>query len=105
MEQFQRFMTVIRKLSDRVENEHSQFLRDSQRLEDRSATAPDFMLNSDTGINFESLVGRVGDPHATTNGNDNSTSWEDSIWGAILNGGAEVRSLTCILIIPIMMRP
>jgi hypothetical protein len=32
-------MAVIKKLGDRVEKEHNQFLRDSQRLEDRSATA------------------------------------------------------------------
>ncbi|KAI6036862.1 hypothetical protein BKA83DRAFT_4168357 [Pisolithus microcarpus] len=78
IEQFQRFMTVIRKLGDRVEKEHNQFLRDSQRIEDRSALANG------------SLIGRA---NATTGAevlDDRRTSWDDDVWGPILNGGHEV---------------
>ncbi len=37
--QFQHFMAVIKKLSERVEREHLQHLRDSHRIEDKSAIA------------------------------------------------------------------
>jgi len=89
VEQFQRFMLVIRKLGDRVEKEHHQFLRDSQRLEDRSATA----VNGSSGaksfagsVDFESLVGRANG--ATVNSDtvvNGDKSWDDDVWGSILN--------------------
>lgn len=90
VEQFQRFMSVIRKLSERVEKEHDQFLRDSQRLEDRSATS----VNGSSGsqhytstVDFESLVGRTNGtsikPDTTI---DSNNSWDDDIWGSIFNG-------------------
>ncbi|KAJ3815697.1 other/SCY1 protein kinase [Lentinula aff. lateritia] len=78
--QFQRFMEVIRKLGDRVEKEHNQFLRDSQRLEDRSAVAVDgaTVTQSFVGsMDFESLVG-VGSAAG-------KTSWDDDVWGSIFN--------------------
>ncbi|PPQ66892.1 hypothetical protein CVT26_009832 [Gymnopilus dilepis] len=87
--QFQRFMQVIKKLGDRVEKEHDQFLRDSQRLEDRSGIAP-----ADTGSNgvslnvdFESLVGRSGlgaTVKADTVIDNNATGWDD-VWGSIFS--------------------
>lgn len=89
--QFQRFMSVIRKLGDRVEKEHDQFLRDSQRIEDRSALANGVNLpNLNSGVDFESLVGRA---NATTRAevfDDHRKSWDDDVWGPILNGGHEV---------------
>jgi len=60
--QFQRFMGVIRKLGERVEKEHNQFLRDSQRIEDRSSTADNLQQgtsNASGSVDFESLVGRA----------------------------------------------
>lgn len=73
-------MSVIKKLGDRVEREHNQYLCDAQRIEDRSSTT----VNDSAGIlpsvavDFESLVGR-----ADTNGSgkgqntDSNTSWDD----------------------------
>ncbi|KAF8644148.1 hypothetical protein AX16_008675 [Volvariella volvacea WC 439] len=103
VEQFKRFMSVIRKLGDRVEKEHDQFLRDSQRVEDRSTTTINGGTNGvqsfSGSVDFESLVGRangattltatpsggsVGDANAT--GSGGGTSWEDDVWGSLLNG-------------------
>lgn len=93
VEQFQRFMGVIKKLGDRVEKEHDQFLRDSQRIEDRSATAVNGSLNGLTtrgGMDFETLVGGAGagSIKADTELNGN---WEDDVWGSILSPNSEVR--------------
>ncbi len=92
VEQFQRFMAVIRKLSDRVEREHNQFLRDSQRIEDRSATAANVANGGQTsrgGIDFETLVGGAG--AATIKADTELTlNWEDDVWGSILSSGAVV---------------
>jgi SCY1-like protein 2 len=92
VEQFQRFMAVIKKLGDRVEKEHDQFLRDSQRIEDRSATATNGSLDLTTrgGMNFETLVGGAGagSINADTELNGN---WEDDVWGSILSTNSEVR--------------
>ena len=86
-------MAVIKKLGDRVEKEHNQFLRDSQRIEDRSATTvngPVGGLTSRGGLDFETLVGGSG---ATTIKADTEPSgnWEDDVWGSILSSGQEVR--------------
>lgn len=84
-------MAVIRKLGDRVEKEHNQFLRDSQRLEDRSATTNGITPpNLNSGIDFESLVGRATASAVKTI--DNQNGWDDDVWGAILNDGPEVRT-------------
>ncbi|KAJ3780298.1 hypothetical protein GGU10DRAFT_417412, partial [Lentinula aff. detonsa] len=92
--QFQRFMEVIRKLADRVEKEHHQFLRDSQRLEDRSAIAVDgaTVTQSFAGsMDFESLAGGKNGAVQTnaTGGSLGSTagktSWDDDVWGSIFN--------------------
>ncbi|KAJ7756838.1 kinase-like domain-containing protein [Mycena maculata] len=91
LEQFQRFMTVIRKLGDRVEEEHKQFLRDSQRLEDRSATAVNGAAGPQPagGVDFASLVGRAnGATVKADTSAEASTSWDDDPWTAILNENA-----------------
>jgi SCY1-like protein 2 len=81
-------MAVIKKLGDRVEKEHNQFLRDSQRIEDRSATASNGPMDGLTargGMDFETLVGGSGATSikADTELNGN---WEDDVWGSILSG-------------------
>jgi SCY1-like protein 2 len=80
-------MDVIRKLGERVEKEHNQFLRDSQRLEDRSANAAADGAAS-TGfannVDFQNLVGRSNG--ATVKADtviDNSKGWDDDVWGSI----------------------
>ncbi|EAU88393.1 other/SCY1 protein kinase [Coprinopsis cinerea okayama7 len=106
--QFQRFMSVIKKLGERVEREHDQFLRDSQRLEDRSATAT--MGNGGVPLNtttadFETLVSKGS---AMANGGLASSavtatpsaapapaaSWEDDVWGSLLNGDQTAKHQT-----------
>jgi hypothetical protein len=91
LEQFQRFMDVIRKLGDRVQKEHNQFLRDSQRIEDRTNTAD----NGPTGtaklagnVDFESLVGSANG--ATVKADSVIESWDDDVWGSIFTSGPEV---------------
>ncbi|KAH9079219.1 other/SCY1 protein kinase [Lactarius deliciosus] len=89
IQQFQRFMAVIRKLSDRVEKEHNQFLRDSQRIEDRSATATngtDGRQTSRGGIDFETLVGGAGAGTIKAD-TELNLNWEDDVWGSILSSG------------------
>jgi SCY1-like protein 2 len=84
-------MSVIRKLGERVEKEHNQFLRDSQRIEDRSATANGVASpNLNTGVDFESLVGRANATVKPDTVMDSSTSWDDDVWGSIFNNTPEV---------------
>ena len=92
--QFKRFMEVIKKLGDRVEKEHDQYLRDSQRVEDRSAV--NSSANIPTGptgaVDFESLVGNSGGAPVKANSTGDTAktpSWEDDVWGSILAPGAE----------------
>jgi SCY1-like protein 2 len=95
IEQYQRFMSVIRRLGDRVEKEHNQFLRDSQRIEDRSATNTDGVTSPafKSGVDFESLVGRANGatvkPDTVIDG-DSSKGWDDDVWGTIFSGAPEV---------------
>lgn len=83
-------MSVIRKLGERVEKEHNQFLRDSQRIEDRSETNPNGVKLPafNTGVDFESLVGRANGatvkPDTVIEG-DGSKGWDDDVWGSIFN--------------------
>ncbi|TFY81754.1 hypothetical protein EWM64_g2255 [Hericium alpestre] len=86
--QFHRFMEVIHTLGERVRKEHDQFLRDSQRIEDRSAMGTNggpAMMTMGNNVDFESLVGGAGgtavkaDTVIDTNG-----SWDDDVWGSIL---------------------
>lgn len=82
-------MSAIKKLGERVEKEHHQFLRDSQRIEDRSATGANGVPgpNNFTGnVDFESLVGRANG--ATVKADtvmDNNKSWDEDVWGSIFN--------------------
>ncbi|KAG9120806.1 hypothetical protein FRC07_003559 [Ceratobasidium sp. 392] len=96
--QFQRFMTVIRSLSERIEKEHAQHLRDSQRVEDRSAIALNGSANiaAPTAVDFHSLVGGGRSPSTgagavtpIANGSATPTpaptnGWDDDLWGSIL---------------------
>ncbi|PFH49107.1 hypothetical protein AMATHDRAFT_76388 [Amanita thiersii Skay4041] len=105
VDQFYRFMSVIKKLGDRVEKEHNQYLRDSQRIEDRSALASNggALGNQSfaTTVDFESLVARgsasgsmiqvpVASAATSTSNvvSGNGTSWEDEVWGSIFNDNA-----------------
>ncbi|KAJ6500441.1 kinase-like domain-containing protein [Mycena sanguinolenta] len=95
LDQFQRFMAVIRKLGDRVEEEHKQFLRDTQRLEDRSATAVNGAagIAPAGGVDFASLVGRANG--ATVKADtpiDANVSWDDDPWASILNDNVPVQT-------------
>jgi SCY1-like protein 2 len=86
-------MAVIKKLGDRVEKEHDQFLRDSQRIEDRSATAVNGSVDGPTsrgGMDFETLVGGAGTGNIKAD-TELSGNWEDDVWGSILSSGSEVR--------------
>ncbi|OSD01672.1 kinase-like protein [Trametes coccinea BRFM310] len=90
--QFKRFMEVIKKLGDRVEKEHDQYLRDSQRVDDRSATVANGRgistpANGGT-VDFESLVASgAGAAPKTDTPSASTTSWEDDVWGSILTSG------------------
>ncbi|KDR81413.1 hypothetical protein GALMADRAFT_239295 [Galerina marginata CBS 339.88] len=90
--QFQRFMQVIKKLAERVEKEHDQFLRDSQRVEDRSGLAANGTIATNgaaANVDFESLVGRANG--ATVKADtvfDNNASLNDDVWGSIFSNNA-----------------
>ena len=92
--QFQRFMGVIRKLGERVEKEHNQFLRDSQRVEDRSSTADNLQqgtFNASGNVDFESLVGRANGASVKADTViDSNPSWDDDVWGSIFASGPAV---------------
>ncbi|KAJ7168144.1 kinase-like domain-containing protein [Mycena crocata] len=92
LDQFQRFMAVIRKLGDRVEEEHKQFLRDSQRLEDRSATAINGVAGMQPagGVDFASLVGRANGATVKADTVMDAKSWDDDPWASILNDNVSV---------------
>ncbi|PSR71142.1 hypothetical protein PHLCEN_2v12988 [Hermanssonia centrifuga] len=86
--QFKRFMEVIKKLGDRVEKEHDQYLRDSQRIEDRSSTAVNDTStpNMGGGVDFESLVGGNGSVAVKADTViDGAQNWDDDVWGSIFN--------------------
>ncbi|KDQ16224.1 hypothetical protein BOTBODRAFT_54054 [Botryobasidium botryosum FD-172 SS1] len=97
IEQFNKFMTVIRSLAERVEREHSQHLRDTQRVEDRSAIASGngsaIGRTAGGSVDFASLVGNKGMPTGggglagsmIAGSSSGGTSWEDDVWGSILN--------------------
>ncbi|KAH7889933.1 kinase-like domain-containing protein [Phlebopus sp. FC_14] len=90
VEQFQRFMSVIRKLGDRVEKEHNQFLRDSQRIENVSSTVNGVASqNLNSGLDFESLVGRANVTVKPDTVIDKTKSWDDDVWGSIFNNPQE----------------
>lgn len=79
-------MAVIRKLGERVEKEHNQFLRDSQRIEDRSTPANGVASpNFNSGVDFETLVGRSNASIKPDTVIDGSKSWDEDVWGSIFN--------------------
>ncbi|CUA68500.1 SCY1-like protein 2 [Rhizoctonia solani] len=98
--QFQRFMTVIKSLSERIEKEHAQHLRDSQRVEDRSAIASNNSVNTAVaGVDFHTLVSGGRSPSTApgtitpiANGSNTPTpapttgnGWDDDMWDSMLN--------------------
>lgn len=91
--QFKRFMDVIRKLGDRVEKEHDQYLRDSQRIEDRSSTPVHGLTtpSAHNPLDFENLVGGTNGAAAIKADTviDSSQGWDDDVWGSIFSS-AEV---------------
>ncbi|OCH95578.1 kinase-like protein [Obba rivulosa] len=95
--QFKRFMQVIRTLGDRVEKEHDQYLRDSQRVDRQPLTAVNGSSHLATGggaVDFESLVSNG--TTATVNADtviDPSKNWEDDVWGSIFNNGADTPAI------------
>ena len=86
-------MAVIKKLGDRVQREHDQFLRDSQRTEDRSAFATNEAATPNFGeaVSFENLVGRADGasvkPDTVIDGNK---GWDDDDPWASIFSSAEV---------------
>lgn len=107
---------MIKTLSERIEREHSQYLRDSQRIEDRSGG---FDANATYNgapklggtVDFQTLV--AGPATAATssgglgtstgvNGVAKTTSWEDDVWGSILDGNdvSASRTRECLLTHP-----
>ncbi|CAE6475782.1 unnamed protein product [Rhizoctonia solani] len=98
--QFQRFMQVIKSLSERIEKEHAQHLRDSQRVEDRSAIALNNSVSTTVAsVDFHSLVSGGRSPSAApgtitpiANGSNTPTpapttgnGWDDDMWESMLN--------------------
>lgn len=110
-------MAVIKKLGERVEKEHNQYLRDSQRHEDRSAMTINGVgsgMGGSQQVDFESLVsgagangmggmggGMVGGAGgggmngtvaggAGGGGGGGGTDWGDDVWGSILASPTEV---------------
>ncbi|XP_006458297.1 hypothetical protein AGABI2DRAFT_199815 [Agaricus bisporus var. bisporus H97] len=86
LDQFQRFMSVIKKLGERVQREHDQFLRDAQRIEDRSSTAVNGVGQPlPVTVDFESLVGnpRGGGTNVQNSAAGDTASWDDDVWSSI----------------------
>ncbi|KAF7966844.1 hypothetical protein HWV62_36889 [Athelia sp. TMB] len=105
VEQFQRFMSVIRKLGDRVEKEHNQFLRDSQRIEDRSGAGEAGAFTGAPGVgggvDFESLVGRANSATVKADSAIESKSWDDDDpWGSILAAAPPTETQTPQVVSP-----
>jgi SCY1-like protein 2 len=109
LQQFDRFMDVIRKLGERVAKEHNQFLRDNQRIGDKSglhaADGSDGLNGAGMGlggssngnggaINFESLVGQAGAGMSVKQDSSATPSWDDDPWGSILATTSEVEPFT-----------
>lgn len=94
-----------------MEKEHNQFLRDSQRLEDRSSTAVGATTGGiggmNGGVDFASLVasgsGAGGRPNGDSVGaaNTGETSWDDDVWGSIFSDNVG----TFLNVVPIVADP
>jgi SCY1-like protein 2 len=79
-------MSVIRRLGERVEKEHDQFLRDAQRIEDRSALAVNGSNTQSFGtVDFENLIGSSGGITVKADTMTENKSWEDNVWGSIFD--------------------
>ena len=96
-------MSVIRNLGERVEKEHTQYLRDHQRTDERSinqsiATTMTPDLNPET-TTFESLVNRGTAPVATVASSASTPTWDDDVWGSILNDNQVCALMTFVLIV------
>ncbi|KAI5119329.1 hypothetical protein M0805_000559 [Coniferiporia weirii] len=94
--QFERFMSVIKKLGDRVEREHLRHLKDSQRVEDHSASAMGLGSSNGgmaNGMDFASLV--AGAKTSTVKPDtvvEDGKGWDDDVWGSILNDTPSMQS-------------
>jgi len=90
VEQFTRFMGVIKKLGDRVEREHGQFLRDAHRVD--SSSAPTIAVNGSAAtsgpMDFESLVGAANGTVKQDSAIESKGWDDDDMWGSILNAPA-----------------
>ena len=94
--QFERFMSVIRKLGDRVEQEHKQHLRDTQRIEDRSdvsGSMPSPSMTFGGSLDFASLVAGASTKTVNPDVEQSGKSWEDDVWGSLLSSEPEVRRI------------
>lgn len=93
-------MEVIKKLGDRVEKEHDQYLRDSQRIEDRSTMNVNGVSAPTLGgtVDFESLVGGGGaNTIKADTAVDSQQGWEDDVWGSLLNDSQVCQTLARVL--------
>jgi SCY1-like protein 2 len=84
----------------RVEKEHMQYLKDSQRLEDRSGGVSEYgstLAHGSTGVDFESLVGGVSSANTISTTSDSDSQGLDDVWGSILaDTPMQVRTMFCI---------
>ena len=95
-------MSVIHKLSERVEREHLQHLKDSHRIEDRSALGAN-SVNGTTGpaagLDFQTLVSGANNvsvkPDVVL---EDGSGWEDDVWGSLLNA-KEVCIIYCYMFV------
>jgi len=88
-------MEVIRKLGDRVEKEHIQFLRDSQRIGEHSSTETNGsagIKNVATNLNFESLVGGANSASVIADSTGAAKGWDDDVWDSIFTDNDGVRN-------------
>lgn len=84
--QFARFMTTIKALGARVEEEHAQHLREKQRLQtqtsnfDSQPTSKNGLVPQSTEVDFASLVGNTA---ATTPAASGTLDpWDDQLWAS-----------------------
>lgn len=100
-------MTVIKALGARVEQEHSQHLRDLRRIEDQTsnitngfASGGTFNLNLGSGdggdVDFETLVKGGNNTALTPQASSIVTDpWADSGWGDEVEANTVSLSLEC----------
>ena len=86
LNQFTRFMAVIQKLGKRVEQEHTRYLRDHQRLDDKTSPGPSTTPDFSSGVSFEQLITRK---EKNTVENAVSPPWDEDEWGSVLRNTQE----------------